>query len=133
MKKFFNKKIAFKLFLLLVILILHFESFAQNILRADTLSISLTQAEKRFLDSNFLLLASHYNVDAQNALIEQAKLWDNPTLNLDKVIAAHGQFWPSGKNPDGTYNGQYYIQVQQLIKTAGKRGKLVCRQRKWTV
>ncbi len=125
MKKLLNRNIALKLLLLLVILILHFESFAQNILRADTLSISLTQAEKRFLDSNFLLLASHYNVDAQNALIEQAKLWDNPTLNLDKVIAAHGQFWPTGKNPDGTYNGQYFIQVQQLIKTAGKRGKLI--------
>ena len=75
MKKLLNRNIALKLLLLLVILILHFESFAQNILRADTLSISLTQAEKRFLDSNFLLLASHYNVDAQNALIEQSKLF----------------------------------------------------------
>jgi len=63
----------------------------------DTLSISLQQAEIRFLDSNFLLLASHYNVDAQKALVEQAKLWDNPTLNLDKVISANGQFLPHGK------------------------------------
>ena len=27
------------------------------------------------------------------------------------------------QNPDG-YNGQYYIQIQQLISTAGKRSKL---------
>jgi cobalt-zinc-cadmium efflux system outer membrane protein len=99
--------------------------FAQKSNTTDTISISIQQAETRFLDSNFLLLAGHYNVDAQNALIEQAKVWDNPTLNMDKVIAANGQFLPHGKNPDGTYNGQYFIQIQQLIKTAGKRGKLI--------
>jgi len=93
--------------------------------QVDTLRLGLPDLEKRFLDSNFLLLASHYNVDAQKALIEQAKLWDNPVLNTDQVIAANGKFFPYGKNPDGSYNGQYYIQVQQLIKTAGKRGKLI--------
>lgn len=92
---------------------------------ADTISLSLPEMEKRFLDSNLLLLAAHYNVDAQKALIEQAKLWDNPVLNTDQVIAADGKFFPYGKNPDGSYSGQYYIQVQQLIKTAGKRGKLI--------
>ena len=70
-------------------------------------------------------MAANYNVDAQKALIQQAKLWDNPVLNTDQVIAANGKFFPYGKNPDGSYSGQYYIQVQQLIKTAGKRGKLI--------
>jgi cobalt-zinc-cadmium efflux system outer membrane protein len=46
---------------------------------ADTLRLDLPSLEKRFLDSNLLLLASHYNVDAQKALIQQAKLWDNHT------------------------------------------------------
>ena len=91
----------------------------------DTLRLSLPALEKRFLDSNLLLLASNYNVDAQKALIQQARLWDNPVLNTDQSIAANGKFFPYGKNPDGSYSGQYYIQVQQLIKTAGKRGKLV--------
>ena len=91
----------------------------------DTLRLGLPELEKRFIDSNLLLLASHYNVDAQKALIQQAKLWDNPVLNTDQVIAANGKFFPYGKNTDGTYNGQYYIQVQQLIKTAGKRSKLI--------
>lgn len=91
----------------------------------DTLNFTLPQLEQRFLDSNFQLLASHYNVDAQKALIEQAKLWDNPVLNTDQVIAANGRFFPYGKNPDGSVSGQYYIQVQQLIKTAGKRGKQI--------
>ena len=91
----------------------------------DTLHLGLPELEKRFLDSNLLLLASHYNVDAQKALIQQAKLWDNPVLNTDQVISANGKFFPYGKNPDGSYSGQYYVQVQQLIKTAGKRSKLI--------
>lgn len=91
----------------------------------DTLRLTLPAMEKIFLDSNLTLLAGHYGVDAQKALIQQAKIWDNPILNTDQVIAANGKFFPYGKNPDGSYSGQYYIQVQQLIKTAGKRGKLV--------
>ncbi len=124
MNKFIRRSVQFQL-LIICLFLKQFTSFAQQSVANDTLSITLQQAETRFLDSNFLLLAAHYNVEAQNALIEQAKVWDNPTLNLDKVIAANGQFWPHGRNADGTYNGQYFIQVQQLIKTAGKRGKLI--------
>jgi cobalt-zinc-cadmium efflux system outer membrane protein len=92
---------------------------------SDTLRLNLPEMEKIFLDSNLILLAGHYGVDAQKALIQQARVWDNPMLNTDQVIAANGKFFPYGKNADGSYNGQYYIQVQQLIKTAGKRGKLI--------
>lgn len=92
---------------------------------ADTIRLSLPSMEKIFLDSNLTLLAGHYGVNAQKALIQQAKIWDNPMLNTDQVIAAKGKFFPYGINPDGSYSGQYYIQIQQLIKTAGKRGKLV--------
>jgi len=91
----------------------------------DTLTISLQQAEKIFIDSNFQLLAQHYNVDAQKALVAQAKVWQNPTLNTDFMIGANGKFLQYKKNEDGSYNGQYYIQVQQLILTAKKRGKLI--------
>ena len=91
----------------------------------DTIKLSLPEMEKIFLDSNLTLLAAHYGVDAQKALIQQAKIWDNPILNTDQVIAANGKFFPYGKNSDGSYSGQYYIQIQQLIKTAGKRGKLI--------
>ena len=91
----------------------------------DTITISLPNIEKRFIDSNLQLLSAHYNVDAQKALIQQAKLWSNPVLNTDQVIAANGKFFPYGKNADGSYSGQYFIQIQQLIQTARKRGKLI--------
>ena len=110
-------------FCLLTIVFIH--TNAQTVAKTDTLSINLQQAEKQFIDSNFVLLAAHYNVDAQKALLEQAKLWQNPVLNTDQVIAADGKFFPYGKNPDGSFSGQYFIQVQQLIQTAGKRGKLI--------
>lgn len=91
----------------------------------DTVSLSLNDAEKRFVDSNLLILASHFNVDANKALIKQAKLWNNPVLNTDQVIAADGRFFPYGKDVNGVFSGQYYIQLQQLIETAGKRGKQI--------
>ena len=93
--------------------------------KQDTLSLSLQQAEKVFVDSNLTLLAYHYGVDAQKALVEQAKVWQNPTLNTDVGIAADGKFLQYKKKADGSYNGQYYIQIQQLILTAKKRGKLI--------
>jgi outer membrane protein, heavy metal efflux system len=93
--------------------------------KQDTLSLNLQQAEKLFIDSNFILLAQHFNVDAQKALVEQAKVWQNPTLNTDIGIAANGKFVNYRKNADGSFNGQYYVQIQQLILTAKKRGKLI--------
>ena len=85
---------------------------------ADTLPLSLPEAEKIFLQKNLLLLAAKYNVDANQALIQQAKLWDNPVLNIDQNIY-DGKFFRHDAN-----NGQVYIQVMQLIRTAGKRTKL---------
>ncbi|MGN6617410.1 MAG: TolC family protein [Ilyomonas sp.] len=96
-----------------------------NIASTDTLHVTLQNAEKIFLEKNFQLLAQHYNVEAGKALIQQAGLWDNPVLNTDQVIAADRHFLPYNKNIDGVTGGQYYIQIEQLIKTAGKRGKAI--------
>ncbi|HVZ26889.1 MAG TPA: TolC family protein, partial [Sediminibacterium sp.] len=115
-------KISFTLFFLVICCT---SSILKGQSPSDTLHLSIQEAEKRFIDSNYLLLASRYNVDAQKALTEQARLWDNPVLNTDQVLMANGKAFPYGKNPDGSYSGQYFIQVQQLIKTAGKRGKLM--------
>lgn len=100
--------------------------FGQN--NQDTLKLNIPSLEKRFIDSNFLLLAAHFNVDAQKALIEQAKVWQNPTINTDFMAGADGKFFNYGKYDDGKgghFLGQYYVQIQQLIMTAGKRGKLI--------
>lgn len=87
---------------------------------SDTIVYTIPQAENLFLQRNLQLLAAQYNVDANQALIEQAKLWDNPILNTDQnIYDSDGGFF---KHNNGL--GTFYVQVQQLIKTAGKRSKL---------
>ncbi|HTM64730.1 MAG TPA: TolC family protein [Flavipsychrobacter sp.] len=90
---------------------------------ADTLRLDLKQTEKLFLNRNLSLVANHYHLVSDQALIEQAKLWDNPQLSVDQNLYTNNRFFEHSTNSDGSYNGQYYIQLQQLIKTAGKRGK----------
>jgi len=89
--------------------------------QTDTLKITFKEAEKAFLDKNLDLLASKYNVDASKALVQQAKLWDNPVLSTDQNITdANKKFFDHGNG-----NGQVFVQISQLIKTAGKRGKQI--------
>ena len=100
--------------LLFILLLSSCSVFAQK----DTTQVSLPEAEKIFLQNNLELLASRYNADANKALIQQAKLWDNPVLNTDQNVY-DGNFFQHNKNA-----GQVYVQVMQLIRTAGKRNKL---------
>src|ERR1700722_2310273 len=87
----------------------------------DTLRLQLPAAEKMFLDSNLQLLAQRYNVDAQQALVIQAKLWPNPNFSIGHTLysGALHQFFPLGAN-DETSAG-----LSQLIMLAGKRNKQV--------
>jgi cobalt-zinc-cadmium efflux system outer membrane protein len=83
----------------------------------------LTEAENQFLQKNLILLAEKYNVDASTVLIKQARLWDNPVLLTDQNLY-DGKFFRHTKFTDGNAAGEIYVQVQQLIKTAGKTRKL---------
>ena len=86
----------------------------------DTLSLTIQDAEKVFLQNNLSLLAAKYNIDATRALLRQARLWDNPVLSTDQnMYDQQGGFFKHDNS-----SGQVYIQVMQLIKTAGKRNKL---------
>jgi cobalt-zinc-cadmium efflux system outer membrane protein len=98
--------------------LLFFSADAQT----DTLRISFREAEKQFLQNNFALLAQKYNIELAKALIEQAKLWDNPVLSTDQNIhdAGSEKFFYH----DATL-GQVYVQLSQVFTTAGKRGKQV--------
>lgn len=121
MDSYISVRTVYKMIVLVVSMAVSSSLFAQM----DTVSFSIQQADKRFLDSNFALLASHYNVDANKALIEQAKLWPNPVLNTDQNVYSNNKFFEHGKDADGNPTGQYFIQLQQLIQTAGKRGKQI--------
>src|SRR4249920_3126053 len=81
---------------------------------ADTVTISLQGAEKIFLEKNLALIAQQYNVDISKALVQQARYWDNPVLNTDQNIY-DGKFFRHNSD-----YGQIFIQIQQVIRTAGK-------------
>ena len=89
--------------------------------QTDTLKINFKDAERSFLDKNLVLLAQKYNVDASKALVQQAKLWDNPVLSTDQNITDANKKLFDHRNG----NGQVLVQLSQLFKTAGKRGKEV--------
>jgi len=87
---------------------------------ADTLRLTLQETEKIFLDSNLQLLAQHYNIHSSEALVEQARKWENPVLNTDQNLYANNRFLQHSST-----DGEVFVQVQQLIKTAGKRGRQI--------
>lgn len=87
--------------------------------KTDSVTIDLPAAEKLFLQRNLDLLAQQYNTDIRKALVSQAGYWDNPVLNTDQNIY-DGKFFRHNKD-----FGQVFLQLQQVIKTAGKRNKLV--------
>lgn len=119
------KELAKGVSALCCVCLLHINVSAQDLPAPDTLRLQPAQAEKMFLENNLELLAQHYNVLSTKALVEQARKWDNPTLVTDQNVYSNGHFVEHGKTVNGNPNGQFFVQVQQLIKTAGKRGKLV--------
>lgn len=90
---------------------------------SDTLKLTVQQAEEIFLQKNLTLLASQYNVEINKALVQQAKVWDNPTLSTDQTLYDGKIFRHTKVN--GVPYGEVYIQLQQVIRTAGKRNKLI--------
>jgi len=94
-----------------------FFAFAQ----IDTLKINIKEAEELFLKHNFSLIAQKYNVDAIKALTKQAKLWDNPDLSTSQnVYDGTDRLF---NHADG--KGEIYFQIQQVFRTARKRGKQI--------
>lgn len=87
----------------------------------DTVQLSFPAAEKIFLQNNLSLLAGKYNIDVNKALIQQAKLWDNPVLSTDQnIYDQQGGFFKHNSE-----TGTFYVQVMQLVRTAGKRNKAI--------
>ncbi len=89
--------------------------------RQDTLRLTLNDAERTFLDSSLQLLAQRYNIDANQALVIQARLYPNPNFSVGHTLysAQLRQFFPTGPNDETT------LQLDQEILLAGKRNKAV--------
>lgn len=88
----------------------------------DTTQISLQKAEQQFLEKNLQLLAEKYNIDIAQAAVAQARLYNNPSLQLSSALYNQDR----KKILDvSNSTGQYGIGIQQLITLAGKRNKQI--------
>lgn len=92
--------------------------------KTDSLPVSLVQADSIFVQKNLLLLAQKYNVDAQKALIIQARLYPNPNISVSKGLynTVSNKFFASGFGDQG---GEISSQLSQMILLAGKRNKQI--------
>lgn len=100
-------------------------SYSQDTLRLreqDTLILTMQQAEDSFLSKNLSLIAQQYSIDSARATVITARLYDNPGFNF-----ASGFYQPESKKffDYSDKNREIAIQVNQLVKTAGKRNKAI--------
>ncbi len=84
---------------------------------ADTLRITIRQADSLFLASNYTLLASSMNIKAQEAQVLQAKLYPNPIFTAD----VNAYDFENEKAFHVGSTGQKFFQLEQLILLGGKR------------
>lgn len=107
--------------------------FLTTYAQTDTLNISLSEAERIFLEKNYILLAQRYSISMAQAAVTQARLLPNPNFSFlgNLVNPNTGSILPFGKVDSDDVANQVYsknqvvFQVQQLIYLAKKRSKLV--------
>ena len=95
--------------------------FARTSQAQDSLHITLRQADSLFVKNNLLLLAERFRIDASQAQVLQASLYDNPTVTLE-LSAYNGE---AKRVLDVGGQGQKIVSIQQLLYTAGKRNKRI--------
>lgn len=107
-------------------------------LQAETIFLKLKpeEIESIFLENNLSIISEKLNIDIAEAVITQAKLWENPNISINQV-----NLWSSDKQREGEEtvipplfgsvgkNTEFNIELTQLLLTAGKRGKLVEREK----
>ncbi len=92
----------------------------QNIILAQqNIQLTLPQAENIFLQNNLKLIAEKYNISIAEANVIQAKLFENPNLNVEQNI----YYAEDDKYFD--FNKTNTIQIEQLFTLAGKRNKRI--------
>lgn len=89
--------------------------------RTDTIPLTLKDAEQLLLQRNIPLLMQRYSLDAAQAEVITAKLYDNPEVSFENLLYSN----TTKKFFDFSYEGQNTLQIQQVFKLAGKRNKAI--------
>lgn len=110
-------------------LLLFLSSF--SFVSAQELTLTRAESEAVFLKENIELLVARLEIDQAEADVIQAKLWPNPTLEIDEVNLWVSQLDVLGEELQGFNGGnfgknqQIAGSVEQLFQLAGKRRKLI--------
>ena len=86
---------------------------------ADTVRLTLPDAEQRFFQNNLAVLAQQFNVTVAQAQAVQARIIDNPTLYVEQDVLRRRIARPVV--PEGTVGSEAIVTVQQLFSIAGRR------------
>ncbi|QHV95059.1 TolC family protein [Spirosoma endbachense] len=87
----------------------------------DSLFLTLRQADSLFLKNNLQLLAERFRIDASQAQVIQAGLYDNPTVTVE--LSTYNN--ETKRLLDVGRQGQKTVAIEQLLYTAGKRNKRI--------
>ena len=88
----------------------------------DTLKLSITDAEKRFLANNYQLLLAKYEIEQAKADVITARLFDNPEISHENLFYNR----ETKRFLETSFaTGQFNTQISQLFKLAGKRNKQI--------
>lgn len=81
------------------------------------LSLTVKQADAMFIAGNLSLIAKHYDIDEAKAQVMQARLFDNPTIELSENIynRLNRRYFDFGRQ------SEQEVSVEQAISIAGKR------------
>ncbi|KAA0129302.1 TolC family protein [Chryseobacterium sp. SN22] len=92
---------------------------------SDTVKISRSEAESAFLERNIDLIVRKLEISQAEARVLQAKYWPNPTLTVDEVNLWRTYDIEAQPALIGNWgkSSQISVQIEQVIKTAGKRRK----------
>lgn len=112
------------------IIFLAFILFSVPFYAQEKLELDLEEAEKLLLENNLGLLAEELNLDRAEAEKIQAKVWPNPTLEIEEFNPfvtdyqkRHAEEQASLINEDFGKYRQFAIQLEQVFNLAGKRKK----------
>jgi len=115
----FKKQIVFAFALLSV------SVYGQDVYK-DTLKITVQKADSLFVLQNLSLLAEKCNIDAAQAQVLQAKVFNNITFGINQNVL-NTEYKTNGGRKwfDYTNKGETSVQLQKLFQIAGQRNKQI--------
>ena len=92
----------------------------------DTLKITVQKADSLFVLQNLSLLAEKCNIDAAQAQVLQAKVFNNITFGINQNVL-NTEYKTNGGRKwfDYTNKGETSVQLQKLFQIAGQRNKQI--------